>query len=102
MKTELIYETNGKRPYDRKIRIIHFNDAYNIESRKVEPCGGASRFVTAIEELKCVEPAMVLFSGDVFSPSTRKLSKYFSSPNASFFTLRQRKTSFFSIINYNQ
>jgi hypothetical protein len=24
----------------KKLRIIHFNDAYNIESRNTNPCGG--------------------------------------------------------------
>jgi 5'-nucleotidase len=75
MKKELVYEAKEK-AYEKKVRIIHFNDAYNIESRKVEPCGGASRFVTAIEELNRDEPAIVLFSGDVFSPSTRELAAF--------------------------
>ena len=56
----------------KKLRIIHFNDVYNIESRSIEPCGGSSRFVQTIEHLMEKEPALVLFSGDVFSPSNCK------------------------------
>lgn len=53
----------------KKLRIIHFNDVYNIESRSIEPCGGSSRFVQTIEYLMEKKPALVLFSGDAFSPS---------------------------------
>ncbi len=74
MIKELIYASNGSQTYEKKLRIIHFNDAYNIEPRQIEPCGGASRFVSAIEQLNAEEPCLVLFSGDVFSPSTRNKS----------------------------
>ena len=60
----------------RKIlNIIHFNDAYNIESRNVEPVGGVARFRTVIQEIvkSTSEPTIVLFSGDAFNPSTCKL-----------------------------
>jgi hypothetical protein len=30
------------------ISILHFNDVYNVESREVEPVGGAARFVILI------------------------------------------------------
>ena len=54
---------------EKKFTIIHFNDIYNIESRAVEPVGGASRFVTVIEQLIQQNPSLVLFSGDALSPS---------------------------------
>ncbi|CAH4023484.1 unnamed protein product [Pieris brassicae] len=49
--------------------IIHFNDVYNIEQvTNTEPVGGALRFSTAVKSLQHLNP-LVLFSGDVFSPS---------------------------------
>lgn len=58
----------------RRLRIIHFNDVYNIESDINEPKGGAARFGTLIKTLKAQEPSLVLFSGDAFAPSTRNLA----------------------------
>ena len=58
----------------RRLRIIHFNDVYNIESDTNEPKGGAARFGTLIKTLKAQEPSLVLFSGDAFAPSTRNLA----------------------------
>jgi 2',3'-cyclic-nucleotide 2'-phosphodiesterase (5'-nucleotidase family) len=55
----------------KTLRIIHFNDVYNIEPDTREPLGGAARFLTAINIVKSEEPCLVLFSGDAFSPSTR-------------------------------
>eukprot|EP00111_Clytia_hemisphaerica_P020632 TCONS_00060812-protein len=49
------------------LRIIHFNDVYNIEPREQEPVGGAARFVTKVRSFEN-EP-MVLFSGDLLNPS---------------------------------
>lgn len=68
----LIYEDLDLDPnvFEKKLRIIHFNDVYNIEEGKVEPVGGASRFYTAIEDLKKEGPALIAFSGDALSPST--------------------------------
>ena len=57
------------------ITLIHFNDVYNVESRGVEPVGGAARFLTAVKELQELNP-LILFSGDIFAPS---ISKYQSS-----------------------
>lgn len=51
--------------------ILHFNDVYNVEPRDQEPCGGASRFSTMIKSFAHQQP-MILFSGDVFSPSICK------------------------------
>ncbi|KAI8433074.1 hypothetical protein MSG28_013932 [Choristoneura fumiferana] len=51
------------------VLIVHFNDVYNIEqTTKTEPVGGALRFSTAVKALQHLNP-LVLFSGDVFSPS---------------------------------
>ncbi|XP_061724374.1 snake venom 5'-nucleotidase isoform X2 [Cydia pomonella] len=51
------------------VLIIHYNDVYNIEqTTKTEPVGGALRFSTAVKAMQHLNP-LVLFSGDVFSPS---------------------------------
>lgn len=50
------------------ISIIHFNDVYNVESREMEPVGGAARFLTAVKSKADLQP-LVLFSGDIFAPS---------------------------------
>ncbi len=50
------------------ISILHFNDVYNIEEKKVEPFGGVARFKTALESFRGLDP-LVLFSGDLFQPS---------------------------------
>lgn len=62
---------------EKIFNIIHFNDVYNIESNDIEPVGGASRFVTAIEHL--IEEnsnTIVFFSGDALSPSMSNLLKF--------------------------
>ena len=56
--------------FERQLRIIHFNDVYNIEERDEEPVGGSARFWTALDELRKEGPALVVFSGDALSPST--------------------------------
>jgi len=53
-----------------KITIIHFNDVADTEARDSEPCGGAARFMAAINKNK--EDGgnpLVVFSGNAFSPS---------------------------------
>ncbi|KAL1465097.1 hypothetical protein WDU94_004691 [Cyamophila willieti] len=50
------------------ITIIHYNDVYNVEDRKEEPRAGAPRFVSAVKSFSALNP-LVLFSGDVYSPS---------------------------------
>ncbi|CAG2174657.1 unnamed protein product, partial [Oppiella nova] len=50
------------------VSILHFNDSYNVESRSVEPSGGAPRLVTAFNAHKHCDP-LVLFSGDIMAPS---------------------------------
>lgn len=53
----------------KSLRIIHFNDVYNIEPSIREPAGGAARFLSVINLLKNESPCLVMFSGDIFSPS---------------------------------
>lgn len=80
--TEIVYERQNEPAFnDRKlVNIVHFNDVYNIESRNIEPVGGAARFVTVIDSIihKCnrqgeEENTIVLFSGDAFNPSLRNI-----------------------------
>lgn len=53
--------------------ILHWNDAYQIESQtKEEPVGGASKFVSKCQEIKTQYPdskVMITCAGDVFNPS---------------------------------
>ena len=68
----------GSHPH---LQVLHFNDVYNITERSTASSGessdenivvaGASRFVTAFE-LHEMHKKLVLFSGDLFSPSIRK------------------------------
>lgn len=54
-----------------EINILHFNDVYQLEpTKKTDPIGGYARFSTVVSDLKEKHNALVLFSGDVFSPST--------------------------------
>jgi len=48
------------------LNIIHFNDVYDIEPTNSK--GGVARFFTALQKYQETKP-MVLFSGDIFSPS---------------------------------
>ena len=63
------------------IRILHFNDVYTINNEEGKP-GGAARFASVLRErasgsagaggddaMTTTGEALVLFSGDVFSPS---------------------------------
>lgn len=50
------------------VTILHFNDCYNIEPQDSEPVGGAARFRTVLKSFEASEP-LVLFSGDIVSPS---------------------------------
>ena len=52
---------------------VHFNDVYNVESRGVEPVGGAARFLTAVRSATSDTEPLILFSGDIFAPSISKL-----------------------------
>ncbi len=58
------------------LRLLHFNDVYNIAPGRHEPVGGAARFVTALRNARTRAyesagslPTLTAFSGDAFSPS---------------------------------
>lgn len=58
--------------YNKPLTILHYNDVYNVDATsQVEPIGGAARFCTAMKTFKDENP-LVLFSGDIFSPSMCK------------------------------
>ena len=57
----------------KSLTVIHFNDVYNIDPSDQEPVGGAARFKTKLKEFAAKNP-LVLFSGDIFSPSHRRFS----------------------------
>ena len=94
LSKELVYEnvdpiinSNNK----KQLKIIHFNDVYNVESNNIEPKAGAARFVKAVDLVKKDskendELCLVLFSGDVFSPSScNKENNLFDLKLCSFF-----------------
>lgn len=58
----------------KELKILHFNDVYNIsDDAKNEVCGGIARFAAKMQEIKEENPeTVVLFSGDLWSPSRRK------------------------------
>eukprot|EP01120_Amphizonella_sp_Union-15-10_P013848 TRINITY_DN6532_c0_g1_i1.p1 TRINITY_DN6532_c0_g1~~TRINITY_DN6532_c0_g1_i1.p1 ORF type:complete len:504 (-),score=98.41 TRINITY_DN6532_c0_g1_i1:161-1672(-) len=53
---------------EQHLSILHFNDAYHLESKDKDPCGGCARFKTAIDKYKDEKP-LLLCSGDLFNPS---------------------------------
>ena len=61
------------------LTLIHFNDVYNVDSRLVEPVGGAARFLTAVKSVSRDCQPLILFSGDIFAPS---ISEYNISQHA--------------------
>ncbi|PIA14247.1 Metallo-dependent phosphatase, partial [Coemansia reversa NRRL 1564] len=55
-----------------KLRILHFNDVYNVGASSRDPIGGASRFtslVHSLQDVKDAAPTLTLFSGDAYFPS---------------------------------
>jgi hypothetical protein len=77
LNKEIIYESilanssNSSNSNDKKtLKIIHFNDVYNVDPSHIEPKAGAARFLTAVNLIKKEHPCLVLFSGDCFSPSS--------------------------------
>lgn len=72
-QTEVAFQADefSERP---PLKILHFNDVYNIEERNEEPPCGYSRFYTAMRSFDHLKP-LILFSGDIFAPS--KLSVFF-------------------------
>ena len=72
---EILFNDSANARKDAKsLRIIHFNDVYNIEGARNEPIGSAARFKTVIDELAKEKDSILLFSGDAVSPSMRKSS----------------------------
>lgn len=61
----------------KKLRIIHFNDCYNIDEQSESGLirGGACRFLSALLS-EVNENTVVLFSGDILSPSISKFINY--------------------------
>jgi len=56
------------------LKILHFNDVYNVEAKPKEPAGGAARFVALSRKLRHeinsdTNSLLTLFSGDALSPS---------------------------------
>ncbi|KAF3312495.1 hypothetical protein TWF173_007105 [Orbilia oligospora] len=70
---EVIYSAGRDTPPD--VRLIHFNDVYNIGASSREPVGGAARFISLVkhyrnaEEFKDQPGLLVFFSGDAYNPS---------------------------------
>lgn len=50
------------------LRILHFNDAYDIQPNLKQNIGGAYYFKAHLEKHR-IENSLTLFSGDAFSPS---------------------------------
>lgn len=69
----------------KRLKILHFNDVYNIShDPNNEVCGGISRFAAKLKEIKKKNPdTVILFSGDLWSPSRRKPSNLY--PNLRYF-----------------
>ena len=73
---DLEWYTRFLPPHDKKLEIIHFNDVYDIEGRQPtmdfeDVVAGAPRFKRAFDLYRSKEK-LVIFSGDLFFPSTRK------------------------------
>jgi len=51
------------------ISLVHYNDVANIDPRDTDPVGGAARFLTAVKSHKEEVNPLIIFSGNVFSPS---------------------------------
>lgn len=65
--------------HSKMLEILHFNDVYNIEGKKLKEedkdkpvvLGGAARFRSALDQYRSKD-RLVVFSGDLFFPSLRK------------------------------
>ncbi|KAG9195906.1 hypothetical protein G6011_01027 [Alternaria panax] len=59
------------------VRIIHFNDVYNIKADTRDPVGGIARFQTVLQKYSSMHPgqppALTLFSGDALNPSLESI-----------------------------
>jgi len=65
---EIVYENKliEINENSKKLRIISFNDVYNVES-------GSAQFLNAIEQIRAEQESLLLFAGDAVSPSTLSL-----------------------------
>lgn len=52
----------------KQLKILHFNDVYEVDARSREPVGGISRFTSLLRSHEAEDPC-VLFSGDFLAPS---------------------------------
>lgn len=67
----LAVPTSLSRP---RVRIIHFNDVYNIKADTRDPVGGIARFETVLRKYRSMQPpALTLFSGDALNPSLESI-----------------------------
>lgn len=59
------------------LRILHFNDVYDIQPDTREPVGGFARFRTVLkryhEKIDDDSKTLTLFSGDAFNPSLESI-----------------------------
>lgn len=59
------------------LRILHFNDVYDIQPDTREPVGGFARFRTVLEryneKVGGGSTTLTLFSGDAFNPSLESI-----------------------------
>jgi len=56
----------------KSVRILHFNDVYNLADSEHEPVGSVARFASVLKELKSRSngvPCVTMFSGDCMFPS---------------------------------
>lgn len=63
---------NNTEPKKGVLNIVHFNDVYEVRESDKHVCGGAPRFVSLVHSFKDKNP-LVLFSGDLWNPSKRKI-----------------------------
>ena len=69
-RTIVSHSNNGSTA--KEIKIIHFNDVYDIFPSDSEPVGGAARFAELVKRNKeegLDSPPLILFSGDCLNPS---------------------------------
>lgn len=61
------------------LRILHFNDVYNVEGAATEPVGGIARFQSRVnhyrdgEDFRGQPELLTLFSGDGYNPSLESI-----------------------------
>ena len=74
----LTSETKQQTTSLKQLRILHFNDVYNVDpTARGDKCGGAARFVRLVKSYQkggekydgTIGEPLVFFSGDAFNPS---------------------------------